>query len=239
MNETHLRDLITRLVAELIGSTPTPRNAVVLVTGALLGFDEALASLARIGDDLHLDWTQTPSATRILDQQAIGAVGMTPVTESLVTSHDLLILPTLTVNMVAKVAHGIGDCLASNVIAEFVMAGKPVVAVTNAACPDSADKRGWFPAMPDGYAALLRENLSRFASFGVTLTSAATLDSAVRRVLGDGATEGGPDCDLKVISASVVETVEPGARLRIRHDALVTDLAQEAAAASGITLERV
>ena len=151
----------------------------------------------------------------------------------------LLIVPTLTVNMVAKVTHGIGDCLASNVIAEFIMSGKPVVAVTNAACPDSADKRGWFPTMPDGYAAMLRGNLATLASFGVKLTTAARLDRAVRRIVEVPAPGAAPDCDLKVISASVISSTAPGATLRIRPDAIVTDVAREAAASARITLERV
>lgn len=238
MNQTQLRELIARIVAELLDQPPR-RNALVLFTGALLGFEESLASLGRLGGAVNLDWTQTDSASRILDRAAIDAVGMTPTDRSLVVSHDLLIIPTLTVNMVAKVAGGIGDCLASNVIAEFIMSGKPVVAVTNAACPDSADKRGWFPDMPDGYAAMLRGNLKTFASFGVRLTTAAKLDVAVRRVVDVAAPGPGLDCEEKVVSASVLAGVRPGSTLHIRRDAIVTDIAREAAASAQITLERV
>ena len=60
---------------------------------------------------------------------------MTPAEESLVQAHDLLVVPTLTANLAAKVAHGIGDCLASNVVAEFIMSNKPVVVATNGVCP--------------------------------------------------------------------------------------------------------
>lgn len=237
MNQTQLRQLIARLVAEIVEAPPAA-NALVLFTGALLGFEDSLASLGRLKGAVHLDWTQTDSARRILDQPAIDAVGMTSVDSSLVVSHDLLIVATLTVNMAAKVATGVGDCLASNVIAEFIMSGKPVVAVTNAACPDSADKRGWFPAMPEGYAAMLRGNLRTLASFGVRLTTAADLDRTVRG-LADASVVDGPDCELKVISEAVVSGIAPGGTLRIRGDAVVTDLAREAATAAHVTLERV
>lgn len=240
MNEAQLRELIAGIIAELLPGAPAQAkpNALVLFTGALLGFEESLAGLSRT-DSVNLDWTQTDSARRILDQGRIDAVGMTRVDSSLVVSHDLLIVPTLTVNMAAKVVHGIGDCLASNVIAEFIMSGKPVVAVTNAACPDSADKRGWFPSMPDGYAALLRQNLSALASFGVRLTTAAHLDRAVARAVQAPVSGGGADCDLKVISEAVITSLPRRSTLRIAKGAVVTDLAREAAASAHITLERV
>lgn len=242
MTETQLRELIAQIVEETLATEaaqPPRQNALVLFTGALLGFEASLASLGRAKSVVNLDWIQTDSASRILDRAAIDAVAMTPADSSLVVSHDLLIVPTLTVNMVAKVVHGVGDCLASNVIAEFIMSGKPVVAAINAACPDSADKRGWFPTMPEGYAAMLRANLEKLASFGVRLTSAERLDRAVARTVDVPTPGASVDCDLKVISESVVKTLTPHSTVRIGRSSIVTDLAREAAASAQITLERV
>lgn len=184
MTEQELRDLIRGIVAEILGQERPRKNALVLFSGALLGFEAALASLTRLTAEpgLALNWTQTPSAERILDQAKIAEVGMVHASASLVQAHDLLIVPTATVNLVAKVAHGIGDCLASNVMAEFIMSNRPVVVAVNAACPDSADKRGWFPRMPAGYQEMLRGNLATLRSFGVRLTTADKLDEAARTV---------------------------------------------------------
>ena len=242
MNEEQLRDLIARIVRDMLAEqagqaapAATKPNALVLFTGALLGFDAALEALKRTAGHVNLDWRQTESASRILDQQRIDAVGMTPADRSLVQAHDLLIVPTLTVNLVAKVVHGIGDCLASNVMAEFIMLNKPVVVATNAACPDSADKRSWFPQMPSGYATVLRENLATLKSFGVHLATAETLDRAVEQVAGQGdATR----CDARVITQSLVQSLAPGSQLNVHRKAIITDLAREAAAASGITITR-
>ena len=241
MNDSQLRAMIAEIVAQVLASqAPAPQvqrpNALVLFTGALLGFEASLASLGRARSAVNLDWIQTESASRILDQAAIDGVGMTKASASLVVSHDLLIVPTMTVNMIAKVVHGIGDCLASNVLAEFIMSGKPVVVATNAACPDSADKRGWFPAMPEGYAAMLRDNLTKLASFGVKLSSAERLDAAIARLVGH---EARVDCDQRVVSAATIAGMTPGTTVRIARNAVVTDLALEAAASAHITLERV
>lgn len=176
-DEQLIDDLVRRVMAEL--GHRTQSNALVLFSGASLGFEAALAALQRAKDIVNLDWTQTSSAQKILDQDAIARLGMTKASSSLVASHDLLVVPTLTVNLAAKVAHGIGDCLASNVVAEFVMSGRTVIAAVNGCSPDADDKRAWFPQMPPAYAAMLRENLARLADFGVVLTDAAQLDQAI------------------------------------------------------------
>ena len=160
---------------------------------------------------------------------------MTPAEESLVQAHDLLVVPTLTANLAAKVAHGIGDCLASNVVAEFIMSNKPVVVATNGVCPDSADKRGWFPQMPSGYAAMLRENLAALKSFGVHLATAETLDRVVREVAGAG---DAVHCTARVVTESVIRSLAPGSRLSVHRRAIITDLARDAAASSGVTITR-
>ncbi len=87
----------------------------------------------------------------------------------------MLIAPTLTANIAAKVAHGVADCLASNLFSEFIMNNRLVVASNTAICPDGAAKQAWFPNMPPAYADLLRGNLAVLASFGVRLTESRFL----------------------------------------------------------------
>lgn len=243
MTEQQLRDMILRVMAELDSAQKPPeqpRTAIlVLFSGALLGFEDALASLSRLlQHQVSLDYTLTDSASRILDQDAITSIGMTPAAQSLVTSHDVLVVPTLTVNLAAKVAHGIGDCLASNVVAEFIMSNKPVVVATTAACPDSAEKKGWFPNMPVGYQAMLRANLATLRSFGVHMSSAANLDRAVLRVIGQTSGGGQMTCPEKVISEDIVRGLAPGSTVRIMPGAVVTALARDTAASLSIVLVR-
>lgn len=248
MSEHELRELIRGIVAEVLAETqatpaPAKPQGLVLFTGAMLGFETALESLKRLSASgvVGLDWTQTPSASHILDQEAIASVGMCPAADSLVKAHDVLIIPTLTVNLAAKVAHGIGDCLASNVVAEFVMQNKPVVVATDAACPDSVAKRGWFPELPEGYAQVLRGNLATLRSFGIKLSGADRLDAAVLKRLGApaGAPTEASVCREKVVSEAVVSTLPQGSVLKVASGSLITALARESAAARNITFERV
>lgn len=261
MTETQLRALIREVVSEILArpqtaaANPAGRrpNALVLFSGALLGFEAAVDSLARLraADVVNLDWTQTPSAERILDQPRIAAIRMTPVSKSLVQGHDMLIVPTLTVNMVAKVVHGIGDDLPSNVLAEFVMSNKPVVVATNAACPDSPDKRGWFPQMPEGYAAMLRSNLATLKSFGVRLSTAEKLDQAVIKTIRGESTGTPPpaaaptaaaaapiNCTERVITAETIWRLPAGSAVQFMPNAIITDRAKDEAKRAGIVWER-
>jgi hypothetical protein len=148
----------------------------VLFTGGLLGFDDAVEELKLLSAaGVQLDYLQTPSALRVLDQAKIASIGMREVSKKMVEEHDLLLAPTLTSNIAAKVAHGVADCLASNLFSEFIMSNRLVVVSRSAICPDGAPKRGWFPNMPPAYADLLRSNLATLASFGVRLSDARFL----------------------------------------------------------------
>ncbi|MDR1851532.1 MAG: hypothetical protein LBR21_02600 [Propionibacteriaceae bacterium] len=182
MNENEIRALIA-LVIDAVEEVLHPKRGLVLFTGALLGFEDSLAALERLSGSMELEIVQTPSAKRVLDQAAIGRLGIPQAGEHLIANHDLLIIPTLTVNTVAKAAYAMADSLATNLISEFLMTGKRVVAASTAADPDSAEKRKWFPNMPAGQAAVLRENLARLGAMGVELCEAGELDAylSVRR----------------------------------------------------------
>ena len=174
MTEAELRAIILEAILELM--TPAPRRALVVFTGGLLGFDDAVEELKLLAAaGVQMDYLQTPSALRVLDQAKIASIGMREVSKKMVEEHDLLLAPTLTSNIAAKVAHGVADCLASNLFSEFIMSNRLVVVSRSAICPDGAPKRGWFPNMPPAYADLLRSNLATLASFGVRLSDARFL----------------------------------------------------------------
>lgn len=174
MREEEVRDLVRQALIEFLG--PRRRRALVLFSGGLIGFEDAIDELRGLkAAGVELDYVQTPSAQRILDQDMIRSVGMREVQNKLVEEHAMLIAPTLTANIAAKVAHGIADCLASNLFSEFIMSNRLVVASHSACGPDGAEKQSWFPNMPIGYAAMLRGNIASLETFGVRVTRAETL----------------------------------------------------------------
>lgn len=170
--------LVRRALAELV--TPPPRRALVLFTGALVGFERVIGELdLLVASGVELEYVQTPSAERILDQRLIASVPMRPADRHLTGSHDTLVVATLTQNAAAKTAHGIADCLASNLLNDYLLAGRPVVAAASGCDPDDPDKRRWFPTIPEGLAAVMRENLETLRGFGVRTARAGALARTV------------------------------------------------------------
>lgn len=173
-----VRALVRRALAELV--SPPPRRALVLFTGALVGFERVIGELDLLAaSGVELEYVQTPSAERILDQRLIASVLMRPADRHLTGSHDTLVVATLTQNAAAKTAHGIADCLASNLLNDYLLAGRPVVVAASGCDPDDPDKRRWFPAIPEGLAAVMRENLETLRGFGVRTARAGALARTV------------------------------------------------------------
>ena len=183
MDEQALRSLIRAIIEEIM-RRDRPRRALVMFTGALLGFDDALQGLRELKQaGLPMTLLMTEAAECVLDVAKINALGMDAPTVHLIDQHDILIVPTMTVNTTAKVAHGIADSLATNMISEFISYGKLVVAASSAADPDSAAKQARFPLMPPAQAALMRDNLNRVRALGVRTCEVKELACCVKEVL--------------------------------------------------------
>lgn len=252
MDPSALKDLVRRTILEILANEPEvalaagqpERRALVVFTGAWLGFDESVRQLQRVRDaGVHLDIVQTESSRLHLDQSKITSLGP-EVTSNLVSTHPVLVIPTLTVNAAAKVAHGMADNLATNLMHEFILLNRPVIAVRTAACPDDPEKKEWFPNIPPAFAQVLRQNLVTLESFGVKLTGTTGLADLVLRTCrqldgGHAAAPGAVPADLPdLVSFELLQGLADGAVLRVAPKALVTALAKDEAAARGIRIER-
>ncbi|MEL4357529.1 MULTISPECIES: flavoprotein [unclassified Luteococcus] len=247
MTEQEIRALVTSVVEQLLAERTRPRRALVLFTGALLGFDDAMDSLGRLKDDgWQLNQVMTESARHVLNPARLDALGLEELTRDLVRDHQLLLIPTLTCNVAAKASQGIADCLASNLVHQFLLQNRPVVAARNGACPDHPDKRAWFPDIPPAFAERLRQNLTDLAGYGVTFCEAAQLDRVAQQVWRERVAPG-PDaipsagavhCDRTLISQTVLTPLADDITLQIPAGALVTSLAQDIARAKRIQLIR-
>jgi hypothetical protein len=155
--------------------------------------------------------------------------------------------------------------LAANLISEFLMNGKQVIAAGNAADPDSGQKRSLFPNMPIAQAALLRKNLAQFAALGVQLSDVCELDQAVLKAVGIcpkpiptpaetllpaavptpgasksavGAAVASLECPERLISARLVQGLPIGTTLRVGQKAVITEFAKDLASSRSIRIER-
>jgi len=256
MNEQELREII-RLILDAIEEVRRPKKALVLFTGALLGFEESLEALAQLKQSgLTMSCVMTRTAEYLLDRAKIDALGMEKPGPHLISSHDILLIPTCTANTVAKAAYGIADTLATNLISEFLSHGKHIVAISTGADPDCAAKKAFFPLMPAAQACLMRENLARLRALGVRTCDAAGLAECVGTILGP--TWAPPTSDSspaapparseepvsgqvspdRLIAAHHIHPLPTGSVLLVRRDAMVTHLAQDLARTRSIRIER-
>lgn len=76
------------------------------------------------------EWSNRTGALQVITESS-----MVPVIE-LLNEHQQIVVPILTVNSTAKVAAGISDTLATNIIFHGLLMGKPVLAARESCDPD-------------------------------------------------------------------------------------------------------
>ncbi|KKM11463.1 hypothetical protein SY88_08595 [Clostridiales bacterium PH28_bin88] len=179
-----------------------PARVLVVLTGGTIGFGVALEELARLKVErpggVEYDLILSRSAAKINNPQEIksrlgaryllveGDDDLTnlPSPGEILRKADLVAVPVLTRNTAAHAAALLTDTLASLLIIDGLMCGKPVVAVRNAADPsDPAWARMGMgnssPGLCEGFLA----NLKRLENYGVELVQAAELAKAVAQKL--------------------------------------------------------
>jgi hypothetical protein len=252
VDEQLLIEMVVRVLA-LLMAEPTSRHKRILVLfgGASAGWQaglEAIAMLAQDGNQVTA--VLTSSAASILGEGKIREAGASKVilpgvfadAPALVKEHDLVLIPTLSMNLAAKLALGLFDSLPATLALGALLAGKPVLAVRDGADPDGCGGRVWGAA---GAAATLRArlttNLKTIESYGIRLVAVDEFVPAVRQHLSasytppaqasapEGAVSAGPVVAAAVITQADIAHLQEGGLLRIPRGSRLTPLAQETA----------
>ena len=245
-----VREVVQTLTAEQ--AVGTGRRALVALTGARTGFDEALHQLELlVSDGWSLDMVQSAAARERLPQDVLRRAGLREVPPGGPTDHGLLVVAALSANTAAKLAHGIDDTPVTRVVTDFLLSGRPVVAAATAASPDSAARRAAYPDVPNAYRGMLLGNLQALQSFGVRLVDGSEIARAVddaRRAMTTWGGSGGPapttldgtrmTCHERLVSHRVIQPIPRGTVLTIDAGAIVTALARDTARARQITVHR-
>lgn len=273
MKQQELADLIyealAREVAERVAEKLIARQkkSLVVFTGSLIGFQSALKSLADLrGDGFTYQVFLSKSACELLDVSAIrkalepewlllGETDCPP--EKLALPFDTVLVPALTVNTASHLALGLSDTPAARIISNSMMRGKNVIAAIDGCCPDNDERAAKGYHMTAAMKGLLRENLEKIRSFGLTLTTAEHLADKARKVIGLTPAEPSapakpaaivPDvsrapapvsgvCTSKVVGRAEVMRVPAHSVLLVQRGALVTQLARDEATVRGIKIQ--
>jgi hypothetical protein len=258
VDEQLLIQMVVRVLAMLKAPSAAPRKrALVLFGGASAGWQAGLDAIAMLAHEGHaVTAVLTSSAAAILGEGKIREAGADQVilpgvfadAPALVKAHDLVLIPTLSMNLAAKLALGLFDSLPATLALGALLAGKPVLAVRDGADPDGSGGRVWGAT---GAAATLRArlsaNLKALETYGIRLLAADEFVPAVQQYLSTsytplvrssaaaesrssgGAAQAGPVVAAAVITQADIAHLGEGGLLRIPKGSRLTPLAQETA----------
>jgi hypothetical protein len=257
VDEQLLIQMVVRVLTMLKAQPTTPRKRVlVLFGGASAGGQAGLDAIAMLAHDGHaVTAVLTSSAASMLGEGKMRDAGAQQVilpgvfadAPALVKAHDLVLIPTLSMNLAARLALGLFDSLPTTLALGALLAGKPVLAVRDGADPDGSGGRVWAAT---GAAATLRArlsaNLKALESYGIRLLTVEEFVPAVQQHLSasytppvlapaaesrssGGAAQAGPVIAAAVITQADIAHLQEGGLLRIPKGSRLTPLAQETA----------
>lgn len=250
--EIIVEKVLALLAAKATANAPR-RQVLTLFTGAGAGYLAGMAAIHELTEADHaLTVVLSPSADKLIGEEKVKAAGAKAIVgpgqwicaPAAVEKSDLILVPTMSMNLAARLAVGLMDSLIATLILGGVLAGKPVVALCDGANPYGPGGR----VFGDGQgAATLRarmaQNLETVASYGVTLVNEDQFLPTMRALLrGEaapapgGESANGATASIHVngshpqfITAEDLLTMEPGATVRLRESCRLTPLAQDAA----------
>lgn len=189
---TQLDDMLNRILIDLLSdriiermksrAQVQHRSALVLFGETDFGLDAALAQMAQLQT---AGWTFevvfAPDAP-VLAKGKLADVNMPEAGGSvadLLARHALVLVPTLSLSLAAKVAVGIADDLLSGLLQGALERGNRIIAARDGVCPNGRDRRerGLLPNA--AYQAVMSGHLQKISDFGIELSWAARLVAAI------------------------------------------------------------
>lgn len=241
---------------------------MVCFTGAAIGYTNGLKAMEKLRKDgWQLKVLVTDSSKQVLDLEKIKKTldvdqvytnDNAAELKEFVKTADEIILPTLTINTAAKIAHGIADTPVLTTISQAIMSGKHFISAIDGADPDDEVRaKLGMGKVPAGYRKVLRDNLATLGTFGWTLCAAADLyevcaekpvsesespAAAAPKAAAPAAPAAAP-AEGDVIVSHIVSRKDLMPRkgqkvVKVRKDAIITAFAAEAAEEYGMKLVR-
>ncbi len=240
-------------------SLPALHKALVIFTGGTIGFEQGLAEIKKLQG-------LCSTVTVVLSAAAEQILGIERITEALgshidiVTAQspypgktlrevDIMIIPVLTQNTAAKVAHTFSDTMVSTLILQGLMMGKPIVAAYNAADPlDSWRMQYAMGNSSSGLIKALQENLQKLAGFGMELIPVDNIATVsrkrlcrekqmtVKQTMEQAVSK--PDHKKAVLDAAAIQTAaQSGTKsIMVPRGTILTPLARDVAREYGVEL---
>lgn len=263
MNKEKLKEFVDAAVTEalvneivarvLLRLAEAQKRALVVFTGSLIGFEQSMAALKRLGEEgFRFTVYLSESGEALLDLERLRRAlkpeavftGKERIPEQLAAEFATILVPAITVNTAAKLACCVSDTAATRIISNSMMRGKNVIIAVDGCCPDNPERALKGYHMTPSMKAQLRENMEKLKSFGASLTTIERLYEKTMGVTAGNAQESQtPKGEERFLSKKVVgrkDILENCGcrRIRVSKGAAVTQLAIETAVQYGIAVVR-
>ena len=252
--EVLIAEVVRRVAEKLIS---VQKKALVVYTGSLIGFVPALVSLQQLQQaGFTFDLFLSKSASKLLDVETLRTV-LTPgafhqegsldrAPEELAAPYYTVLVPALTVNTASKIAACVADTPAARIISNSMMRGKNVVITRDGCCPENAERAAKGYHMTPALKAKLSANLETRRDFGAAICGCDTLAFKTMRLVEPKAPDARPmlaeaqsvASAKRVIGRREIISLPSGSLLRVSKNALVTQLARDAAHQRGVRIEK-
>lgn len=255
MDNEKLVELVAAEVLRRLGLGSSPAiepdkpqyKALAIFTGGSIGLAtglEEVKKLQEMGTELTVVLSQAAETIigenwirEKLGSQVEIVTSQSPYPGKHLRSADIVLVPVLTQNTAAKLAHTLSDTMVCTLIIQALMLGKPVIAASNAADPlDNWRVQKNMAKAPPALREALAANLTKIAAFGITLTPVEQLAAAAKKII---ITEKAPElpsavrtpAKKQVLDAEAVRRIaQSGAQtLSVARGTIITPLARDIA----------
>ena len=246
-----MRQLQQRPVATPEKPTHFQYKALVIFTGGTIGFEQGLAEIKKL-QDLCFEVTVvlSVSAQEVLGMERIKEelgshipilTAQFPYPGKLLREADILIVPVLTQNTAAKLAHTLSDTMVSTLILQGLMMGKPIVAASNAADPlDSWRAQHTMGNASPGLVQALQGNLQKLAGYGIRLVPVQIIGSVSEKLLNSQGKAAVKNLTTKknVLDAAAIQSAaQNGSKsITVPRGTIITPLAWDIARDCGVEI---
>ena len=175
--------IVNRVVEKL---AQRQKTALVLFTGATIGFKQSIESLNKLQQDgWKFNVVISKAAEEVLTEDLIKTSlkienvikeDDKPNIKELLEQNNLIIIPSLTINTASKIANCISDTLVTNIVSKAMMSGKKIIASLNACCIKNKERQSIYgDNVTQAYKNRLINNLETIKSYGIDLTTSENL----------------------------------------------------------------
>jgi hypothetical protein len=228
-----------------------PFQVLAIFTGGTIGCEQGLVQLQKLQElSYAITVVLSPAAERIVGIDQINdrlgdhisiVTTQSPCPGKVLQGADIVLLPVLTQNTAAKLAHTLADTLVTTLVMQALMQGKPVVAAINAADPtDGRRIKSNMGKVSPGLLQALRSNLQIIESYGVQLVQVDQLAAQCQKLIACTPKRSISSVSGKksVVDAKAVEAVAgQGLKaLTVAPGTIITPLARDIARGYGIEI---